>query len=427
MATVVYLITAVIILLSISSSASRVIELSDKFLDVRHEAQWFVMFYAPWCAHCKRFEPVWAHVAQALYNSNVRVGRVDCTRFTSVAQHFKIQSYPTILFLKGDREFAYNGDRAKDELIHFVMRMSGPPVQQVTRIDSFELLKVNNPIFFTYVGKQNGVLWDTFYAVAEVFQPHGFFYATSEDIARRHFDIDTHPSVLVYKERSHYYFPLSHKIHEVEPAHLNTTLHQWINEERFLTFPKITRSNINQFMQTKKFLVLAVVEENKLNEIATHELEFREMIEMIIRTNRDKFHNRFQFGWVGTPDLSHSILMDTLPTPHLLVFNSTSSEHHVPDDDALQMTPNAVIMFLESIHNLSAPTYGGNSLWVRLYRNYFEAKQSLRDIWRGNPVLTTVLFGLPLGFLSLIVYSICCADIMDAEEEDEQDDHEKRE
>lgn len=73
------------------------IELSDKFLDVRHETQWFVMFYAPWCAYCKRIEPIWAHVAQSLYNTNIRVGRVDCTRFTNVAQHFKINSYPTIM------------------------------------------------------------------------------------------------------------------------------------------------------------------------------------------------------------------------------------------------------------------------------------------------------------------------------------------
>lgn len=63
--------------------------------------------------------------------------------------------------------------------------------------------------------------------------------------------------------------------------------------------------------------------------------------------------------------------------------------------------------------------YGGNSLAVRLYRTYFEARTSLTDMWSGNPVLTTVLFGLPLGFLSLILYSICCADILDAEEDEE--------
>lgn len=56
---------------------------------------------------------------------------------------------------------------------------------------------------------------------------------------------------------------------------------------------------------------------------------------------------------------------------------------------------------------------------MRVYRTYFEARTSLSDMWRGNPVLTTLLFGLPLGFLSLILYSICCSDILDAEEEEE--------
>lgn len=65
---------------------------------------------------------------------------------------------------------------------------------------------------------------------------------------------------------------------------------------------------------------------------------------------------------------------------------------------------------------------GGNSLAVRLYRTYFEARSSLADMWRGNPVLTTVLFGLPLGFLSLILYSICCADILDAEDDEDGKD-----
>lgn len=64
--------------------------------------------------------------------------------------------------------------------------------------------------------------------------------------------------------------------------------------------------------------------------------------------------------------------------------------------------------------------YGGNSVAVRIYRTYFEARTSLADMWKGNPVLTTVLFGLPLGFLSLILYSICCSDILDAEEDEEE-------
>lgn len=58
------------------------------------------------------------------------------------------------------------------------------------------------------------------------------------------------------------------------------------------------------------------------------------MIEQIIRTKRSKYHDKFQFAWVGNPDLSHSIAMDTLSTPHLLVLNTTNNRHYLPDDDA---------------------------------------------------------------------------------------------
>lgn len=76
---------------------SRVLELSDRFLDVRHESQWFIKFYSPSCAYCKKMEPTWSQVGQALHNTNIRVGKVDCTRFSAVARTFNIQSYPTIL------------------------------------------------------------------------------------------------------------------------------------------------------------------------------------------------------------------------------------------------------------------------------------------------------------------------------------------
>lgn len=143
--------------------------------------------------------------------------------------------------------------------------------------------------------------------------------------------------------------------------------------------------------QTQKYLVLAVVEENKLNELVTHELEFRDMVEQIIRTKRSKYHDNFQFGWIGNPDLSHTILMDTMATPHLLILNSTTNEHHIPDDDPLEMTPEAVEMFLESVYNQSARTLGGDRLTVRTYRAWFEMKRLLADMWKGNPVGTRIV------------------------------------
>lgn len=291
--------------------------------------------------------------------------------------------------MRGNDEFVYNGERTKDELVHFVIRMSGPPVQQVTRPESFEILKSNNPIFFIYVGKQAGNLWNSYYLASENNQAHGYFYATTLEVASKHFFIDSTPTILVYKENTHYTFPLSDGHDIIDPIQLNSTLHTWVCQEKFLTFPKITFENLYLLKSTKKFLVLAVVEENKLNELMTHELEFRDMIEQIIRTKRSKYHENFQFGWIGNPEVSHTIAMSTLSTPHLLVINSTTNEHHLPDDDPLEMTPEAVEMFLESVFNQTAQTLGGDFITVRAYRLWFELKRLFRDMWRGNPVSAT--------------------------------------
>lgn len=114
-----------------------------------------------------------------------------------------------------------------------------------------------------------------------------------------------------------------------------------------------------------------------------------------------------------------------LPTPHLIVINSTTQEHYIPDDEPLKMTPQALHVFLESIHNESATPLGGDTYFVRLRRAFFEVRKGLSDMWKGNPVLTTVILGLPCGFLSLILYSAFCGDCFVTSEE--EDDHEKTE
>lgn len=64
---------------------------------------------------------------------------------------------------------------------------------------------------------------------------------------------------------------------------LNETLDKWINTERFGFFPKITRSNINELMDTGKYIAIVVVAENKLNEITQTERDFKDMVEGLVK------------------------------------------------------------------------------------------------------------------------------------------------
>lgn len=424
-------------------SEAKVLELSDRFLPLRHEGMWLVMFYAPWCGHCKKLEPIWKHVDQSLAGKMpVRVGRIDCTRFTSVATEFSIKGFPTILFIKGDLVFEYQGDRTRDDIVNFAYRLIGPSVNAIATKSDFEAAKSRSEIFFMFAGEPAGPEWDDYEKVSSHLQQHEFFYQIDAKLAEEISNIKETQTIRVYKDGTSFKFDEMSQIDRLprdltddstaqDQNTMNKTesLKTWILRERFPKFVKVTRGKFSQLMSTKKLLVMAVLEENKLGELAPDHEAFRSMLNTVLEMHIDKYRQHFQFGWTGSPDLANSVAMDTLSLPHLIVVNTSSYQHFLPNDEPIKMTPEAISLFIDSILEGEAPVYGGSSYTVRLYRAYYEAKTSITEMWKGNPALTAVLFGLPLGFFALICYSICCADIMDAEDDEDEllepDTHEK--
>jgi len=439
-----------LLLTSCVAAMGKVLELSDRFLPLRKEGMWLMQFYAPWCGHCKKLEPIWKHVAQSLEEFPIRVGRVDCTRFTAVAKEFDVRGFPTIMFLKGEDTYVYEGDRSREDLVAFAHRVSGPPVKEILTDDDLDKAKQRSQLFFVYVGRPALELWNEYFLNAKNFQRDEFMYSSTPEYMSKHIKLDKVPAIYIYKDNNYFYFEdklmlerqqRSAKLEEsteVSPAAEeepitieNSSLSTWITRERFPLFVKITRGRFGNILATKKLVVIAVLEENKLEQISPEMETFRDMVRGIVESNPVKYEAHFQFGWTGLPDLANSVAMESLEIPSLLVVNAVTFQHYLPQDEAAHLTPEAIEIFLDSVLAGSAPSYGGSSWTVRLYRGYYEAKTSLTEMWRGNPVLTALLLGLPLGFLSLIFYSICCADIMDADEEEEEEDedynHEKTE
>lgn len=108
-------------------------------------------------------------------------------------------------------------------------------------------------------------------------------------------------------------------------------------------------------MQTKKYIVIVVVEENKLQHVPKDMLDFKYTVESVIRNKREKYHKHFQFGWTSSQELANHIAMEILALPYLLVLNSTTMHHHIPEDDPAEMTEEVIDMFLERIYNQSSP------------------------------------------------------------------------
>ncbi|CAG2100189.1 unnamed protein product [Medioppia subpectinata] len=342
----------------VTSDGNRVLEFNEKFVEaLAKESEWrsfLVLFYAPWCHHCHLLAPIWTQVAQHIHNhdQDIYVGRVDCTKHTTVSTHFAIRGFPTILFIRRDKRIEFRGERSRNEIIDFALRVNGPPVRHIVDCSQIDPLRQKHDVFFAHFGQN---LNENFSKAAESHQSIDWFYHSPN--ACQQF------SDGIYAIKANNY----HKIYDENESELE----DWIKLQRFPQFVKITNGNFHLLLQTRKNLVIALVDEFKS--------------------------------------------MDKLNPQHQAFYNELESiAHTYPNQNQL--------------------AYGGDRFWNRIHRMGYDTITSFISMYYGNPVLTILLFGIPAGFLSIIIYTTCFSDILDAKDEDideneDNDDetHEKRE
>mmetsp|Transcript_36191 Transcript_36191/g.35139 ORF Transcript_36191/g.35139 Transcript_36191/m.35139 type:complete len:201 (+) Transcript_36191:160-762(+) len=86
---------------------------------------WFIMFFAPWCPHCKKFVPVWEQYAFDNYKE-LNFGRVDCTdpENADLCESFDVEGYPSLLLLINNKTYDFKGSRRREELERFINQES---------------------------------------------------------------------------------------------------------------------------------------------------------------------------------------------------------------------------------------------------------------------------------------------------------------
>ena len=91
-----------------------------------------VMFFAPWCGHCKRLAPTWQDLSVKFNEKDedeqdVLIGKVDCTVETALCSAQDVTGYPTLKFFKSgpDSGVKHRGQRDLDSLVKFINEQMG--------------------------------------------------------------------------------------------------------------------------------------------------------------------------------------------------------------------------------------------------------------------------------------------------------------
>jgi len=88
-----------------------------------------VMFYAPWCGHCKTLKPKFSEAADKAEGKYV-LAKVDCTleNAKDLCQEYGVRGYPTVKFFKKGAPQDYTGPRETDGIISWLDKKTGPSV-----------------------------------------------------------------------------------------------------------------------------------------------------------------------------------------------------------------------------------------------------------------------------------------------------------
>jgi len=103
-----------------------------------------VEFYAPWCGHCKKLEPLYEKAATALKAKGIHIAKVDATKEEKLATLFEVKGFPTLkLFKDGVFVSNYEGPRTAEGIVAYMEKKQGSPLIRVSSAEEVEKVLAN--------------------------------------------------------------------------------------------------------------------------------------------------------------------------------------------------------------------------------------------------------------------------------------------
>jgi thiol-disulfide isomerase/thioredoxin len=120
--------------------------------------RWLITFYAPWCPHCQKLEPILHEASIEIEKEKLglRIGMVDCTVEKKLSERFSIPGFPILKYGYRGKLLDYTHGRELNHIIDFAKKLSGSAIKEIT-LESLDEFINSHLITFIYISNSNNV------------------------------------------------------------------------------------------------------------------------------------------------------------------------------------------------------------------------------------------------------------------------------
>lgn len=358
-------------------------------------------------------EHVYINLAERVYHriDNLIVGQMDCTKYGEVCEMFNVDSYPYILYVNKHSRFHYKGDRAVDSMFDFAERVHGPDVKTVENCrDLKDLVEYHGLLVLISESNQSSDHYEQFRSVARSLKSHFWFYHLRSNSCQGYSDKG------LYLLKRYLHKPIKFTNHNsTEGPKLKQAITEWIAQESYPVYGPINNQNFDQRVSTGKILAIAALDlYTPAGMLSQSSSQFRKNFERFVKLNAQN-EEQILYAWSTDIELLQSTAIRGIPLPNVILVKPDYS-YHLLIEEKVKEDKNTIPAQLKD-HNLRKVILaaksgnlsydGGNTIVHKIFRKIYTQYASYKRMFEANPLLATILLGLPISIITAVFYTTC--------------------
>ena len=143
------------------------IEIKEDNMDeiLKNNDNLYIVFYAPWCAVCDEFFPIFVNTSKYAEEKNmtIKFARLDVSNILHVPDEFKVERYPTIYLKLKQEKFLYKGEAKQEAFFRFLNRKLNDDVYEVKTLEEIdEYVKNSSLVLLSTLRHEEVILYKSF-------------------------------------------------------------------------------------------------------------------------------------------------------------------------------------------------------------------------------------------------------------------------